>query len=109
MTYHAEYKPSTGAAFGFGFLCVFAPALFCGIYFADSHFGLGSILWLVYGSAAIPVIIGLIATFRVSRSNGLQRWIIRDGFIEYESPTPFLGESFRASIDDVARIPQFAE
>ena len=101
MTYQAEYKPSTRAAFQFGFLCVFALALFCGVYFADSRFGLGSIRWLVYGCAALPVIIGLVTTFCVSRSDGLQRWIIRDGFIEYESPTPLLGESFRATIEDV--------
>lgn len=104
MTYEAEYKPRMGAAFQFAFLCVFALVLFYGVYFVDSRFELESIRWLVYACAALSVIIGLVATFRVIRSNGMQRWIIRDGFIEYESPTPFLGESFRAPIDDVDAI-----
>lgn len=104
MTYQAEYKPSTRATFQFVFLCLFALALFCGVDFTDSRFGLGSVRWLAFGCAAIPVIIGLVATFRVGRSSGSQRWIIRDGIVEYESPTPLLGESFRATIDDVDAI-----
>lgn len=104
MNYRAEYKPSTGAAIQFVFLSVFALALFCGVHFVDSRFELGFIRWLAFGCAAMPVIIGLVITFRVSCSNGLQRWIIRDGIIEYVSPNPILGDSFRATVDDVDAI-----
>jgi len=105
MDYEAEVQPRIGAWFRVVFLCIWGGIVVGAILIIDSRFGLfGPMRWWAFGCVAFSVLIVLIGTWPICRTNGFQRWIIRDGVIEYESPTPLLGDSFRANLEDVDAI-----
>ena len=95
MRYEGECQPRIGAAFRFGFLCIWGVVSVCAILIIDSGFELlGQMRWLALGGFVFLTLLLLVGIWPICCTKGFQRWSIRDGVIEYESPTPLLGESF---------------
>ncbi len=106
VNYSAEHRPRFPAAVQFAFLCLFVPAFFYGIYFIHSRYSFGIPLWFVFGCVALPVSIALAAAFRIAGTKGAQRWSIQDGIVQYVSPSPLLGSSFQARLEDIDAVWQ---
>ena len=103
--YEAEIQPRISAIYQLIFVCIWSVISVCVILIIDSRFGwLGPMRWLTVAGFAFLILLAWVALWPICCTKGFQRWSIRDGVIAYETPTPILGESFRARLEEVDAI-----
>ena len=86
------------------FTLLFTPILGGCIYFTTNEADLPIPIAFVYLCAAAPVLILLCISFSMMQSSKPQVWMVDEDFISYDSPTSFLGDSFKMPISDFSHV-----
>lgn len=99
-TFYAEHDTKFKGWISLTFLVIFVPAMLWAFHTFVPSEKVPIPVEFVYVGMAVPLMLGICYCTASLRSKGLQRWIISESEIAYESPSPFLGKSFRMPISD---------
>jgi hypothetical protein len=102
--FFAEHDTTKTGRRNLAFLVLFTPVFLLGIHMFTEGQTLPFPVAFVYLCGSVPIFLWLFHTIALLRSTGLQRWIISDSEIIYESPSPVLGQSFKIPISDFRSV-----
>lgn len=103
-TFHAEYKTRIAGRMYLMFLLVFVPIFSWGIHTFIQHQPLPVPAAFIYICVSVPIALGFFYAISLMLNKRLQRWIISEEEIIYESASSALGNSFRIPISQFRRV-----